>query len=114
MKRERGSLMILHFMTVCARVCAIVRFNGPEMMPLLILNPLCSVRVAVLDPIAMTTVVGITAALLLLLVVAAFATAFWYRGRRYRSNGSGGSGCFKKGLTDERRRMNVNSKNSLP
>ena len=51
---------------------------------------------AVLDPIAMTTVVGITAALLLLLVVAAFAAAIWYRGRR-RNGSGGGSGCFKKG-----------------
>ena len=47
-----------------------------------------------LDPIAMTTVVGMTAALLLLIVVAAVAAALWYRnGRRRSMNG----GCFKKG-----------------
>ena len=56
--------------------------------------PTDSVRVAVLDPIAMTTVVGMTAALLLLIVVAAVAAALWYRnGRRRSMNG----GCFKKG-----------------
>ena len=51
-----------------------------------------------LDPIAMTTVVGMTAALLLLIVVAAVAAALWYRNGRRRGGSS--RGCFKKGRGD--------------
>ncbi len=46
-----------------------------------------AIKVEVLDPIAMTTVVGVSAALLLLLVILVFALGYAYKGRK---------GCFKK------------------